>query len=305
MWDEDQSDFAIRRLRQALADLGPMAVSASVIGHEVVRRLGKREMQLGLATGTAHAGFGIGDEMVAVDDTAFDEREEAELHRRRITAGIRHQPGAANSLAVHLAQAVDRFAHQLGRRVLHLVPALPFDDVAETEVGRKVNDARPGFEHRARFAHRHAVRRGEEDDIATAQRLRARIGEGEPDVPTQPGEHRGNGRTCFLARRDGAKLDFGMLDEQAQELYARIARATDNAYFDHVLSPKNKKAARRRLSISGKSSDQRFEYCLRRLALCSPTFFRSTSRAARVTRPAALSVLLSAAPYSMSAREMP
>src|SRR5439155_495516 len=84
-----------------------------------------------LAARTAHAGLGVGDEVVAIDDTALDERQEAKLHRGRITAGIRHQPRTANGLAVHLAQAVDRFARELGRRVLGLVPAFPFDDVAD------------------------------------------------------------------------------------------------------------------------------------------------------------------------------
>src|SRR5437588_12737053 len=50
---------------------------------------------------------------------------------------------------------------------------------------------------------------------------------------------------------------------------------------------------------------QRFENCLRRLALCKPTFFRSTSRASRVTSPAALNAGFKAASYSINAREMP
>jgi hypothetical protein len=40
--------------------------------------------------------------------------------------------------------------------------------------------------------------------------------------------------------------------------------------------------------------DQRLENCLRRRALCRPTFLRSTSRASRVTRPAFLRTPLSA-----------
>src|SRR6266705_1994698 len=44
---------------------------------------------------------------------------------------------------------------------------------------------------------------------------------------------------------------------------------------------------------------QRFENCLRRLALCKPTFFRSTSRASRVTSPAVLRAGLSAFPASV------
>src|SRR5258706_12533172 len=135
-------------------------------------------------------------------------------------------------------------------------------------------------------------------------------------MPAQPREHRRDRRARLLARRDAAQLDFRVLGEQAQELYARVACAADDAHLDHAHAPKNKKAAQktkkppgRRLSISRSvscgSPDQRFEYCLRRLALCSPTFFRSTSRASRVTRPAALSVGFSAASYSIKARAMP
>src|SRR5207244_12407544 len=50
---------------------------------------------------------------------------------------------------------------------------------------------------------------------------------------------------------------------------------------------------------------QRFENCLRRLALCKPTFFRSTSRASRVTSPAALNAGFNPASNSINAREMP
>src|SRR5438034_10953267 len=50
---------------------------------------------------------------------------------------------------------------------------------------------------------------------------------------------------------------------------------------------------------------QRFENCLRRLALCKPTFFRSTSRASRVTSPAVLNAGFNPASYSINAREMP
>src|SRR5437899_8966999 len=53
------------------------------------------------------------------------------------------------------------------------------------------------------------------------------------------------------------------------------------------------------------SEHQRLEYCLRRRALCKPTFFRSTSRASRVTRPALLSSGLSVGSYSIRARVSP
>src|SRR6185436_14060317 len=54
-----------------------------------------------------------------------------------------------------------------------------------------------------------------------------------------------------------------------------------------IMRPPQKQKSRPKAALYCPSSVQRFEYCLRRLALCSPTFFRSTSRASRVTRPAA------------------
>ncbi len=52
-------------------------------------------------------------------------------------------------------------------------------------------------------------------------------------------------------------------------------------------------AALRRMARD--AARQRFENCLRRRALCRPTFLRSTSRASRVTSPAFDSVGLSSA----------
>ncbi len=49
----------------------------------------------------------------------------------------------------------------------------------------------------------------------------------------------------------------------------------------------------------------RLENCFRRRALRRPTFFRSTSRASRVTSPALLNMGLSVASKSINARVMP
>ncbi len=185
---EHEAYFTFCRLREPLPDLGPMPVARHVVGDEIVRRLGVAEVQLCLASGAAHAGLCVGDQVVEIHRAALDERQEAELDRGRVATGICHQPRAADALAVDLTQAVDRVAHQLGRAVLHLVPALPFGDVADAEIGRKVDDARARIEHRTRILHRNAVRRTEKDDVTAAQRLRRWLGELEIDVPAQARE---------------------------------------------------------------------------------------------------------------------
>src|ERR687895_203315 len=53
---EDKPHLPLRRLRQALADLRPVAVPRYVVRGEIIRSLGKGERKLGLASRTAHAG---------------------------------------------------------------------------------------------------------------------------------------------------------------------------------------------------------------------------------------------------------
>src|SRR4029434_5967587 len=125
----------------------------------------------------------------------------------------------------------------------------------------------------------------------------------------QAREHLGNARSGVLARRDRADVRLRMRCKKAQELDAGVSRTTDNADLDHqnfirrvwtILAPasgcydigmearvarKMRRPPRRRPS-RGAQVGQRLENCLGLRALWRPTFFRSTSRASRVTRPA-------------------
>ena len=58
-------------------------------------------------------------------------------------------------------------------------------------------------------------------------------------------------------------------------------------------------------NIRPHNSNQRFEYCGRFLAFLSPTFFRSTSRESRVTKPAFLRDSRSVSSYFIRARVIP
>ena len=189
MRHEHEAYFTFCHLRQSLPDLRPVAVALHVVGDEIVRRLGVAEMQFCLASSAAHARLRVGDKMLEIHGTALHERQEAELNGRRIATGICHQPRAGDALAVHFAKAVDRLAHELGRAVPHLVPALPFGDVAQAKIGREVDDPRAALEQRARLVHRYPVGRGEENDVAGAERVGVGLGERELEVAPQPGEH--------------------------------------------------------------------------------------------------------------------
>ena len=110
--------------------------------------------------------------MRGIDDAGLDQRQESELDRGRIAAGIADDAGLGNGGAVHFRQSVHRFGEQVGAGVRHLVPALELGGVLEPEVGREVDDLDTGADQLARLAHRDAVRRREKDDLAS---LRGRL----------------------------------------------------------------------------------------------------------------------------------
>jgi len=118
-----------------------------------------------------------------------------------------------------------------------------------------------------------------------------------------------------VARKDAQQLDPGVNrsrhDADFDHHYLREPSLPAGPHSNALESPArqkletaNKKAARGGF-LCESLNIQRFEYCLRFRALCKPTFFRSTSRASRVTRPALLRSGLSAGSYSIRARVRP
>src|SRR5260221_6871547 len=144
-----------------------VAVSLPCVRLEIVARLGKEEIGLGLASGPAHAGLGIGDERGAIDEAGLTQRKERKLHRGRVAAGIGNESGLANALAIGLRESVDRLAEELRCGVRNLVPLLPDRLVLETEVRRKVDEPRSRAQQRARPPPRDARWRCGEEAIAT------------------------------------------------------------------------------------------------------------------------------------------
>src|SRR5262249_49036388 len=224
----------------------------------------------------------------------------------------------ADLVAIHLGQPVHRLRDEVGSRVLDLVPFFPHSNIFDPKIRRKVDYANPILHERPSFAHCDGVGRGEEDCVTLAQIRFRRIRVGKVYDAAQAGEDFRRGRPGLLAGCNRHELGLGMSSQDPQQLDSSVAGSPDDSDLDHRSSEltrrrvhrfscaktTNKKAALRRLPCAS-LQHQRLEYCLRRRALCRPTFFRSTSRASRVTSPALLSKGLSAGSYSISARVNP
>src|SRR5690606_3140588 len=98
----------------------------------------------------------------------------------------------------------------------------------EPEIGGKIDEAGACLEQLPGLPHGHAVRCGEEYDIAAGERLGRRLGEGEPDAPAQARKHVRDRSAGLFSGSDDPQLDLWMLGEQPQQLDSRVARATDD-----------------------------------------------------------------------------
>ena len=84
-------------------------MAGDAVGLEVVRRLGEQEIFLSFLSRAAHTRLRVGDHVFEFDHAMFDQRQKAELHRSRITAGIGYEPRVPNSCAMQLRQTVYGF----------------------------------------------------------------------------------------------------------------------------------------------------------------------------------------------------
>src|SRR5574337_762369 len=322
---ERQTDRAARHSCQTLADFRQMAVAGYTVSLEGVRGFAEERVDLSLAPRPGHARLRISDQMGRIHCAGFYQRQETELDGRRIAAGVRHQAGCANLHPIDLRQAVHRLLHQIWRGMVHAIPFLPFGNVGNAEIGRKIDNTNTFSKEIPGLLHRDSVGGSEEYDIAFPQARVLRRLEGDIHSPAQARKHIRDLLARLATGRDGLQLHLGVLSQQPEELNAGIAGATNNANLDHeptVLAPKvglscqiHRLSGRRKstkpplggfvVSHSVSPTAQRLENCLRRRALCRPTFLRSTSRASRVTKPALRSTGLSSASKSISARVIP
>src|SRR6266853_5105284 len=286
-------------------------------------------MFFGFLAGTAHPRLRVRDQVIEVDGPGFHKGQQTELDGRRISPCICHQACALDFCAIHLWQPVPRLGEKLGRGVLHLVPLLPLRYVFDAKISREVDDTHAGFNKRFGFTHCDSVGRREKHYITLGKVGLRRIRVRNRDAPPQARKDLGHRNAGLLARSDRDELRLRVAREDAQQLDPGITGPAHDADFNHhrlrkaslpVYLSRSIESRHARVPRCGNrkqksrpeggfpvaiSEHQRLEYCLRRRALCKPTFFRSTSRASRVTRPALLKSGLSAGSYSIRARVRP
>jgi hypothetical protein len=170
--------------------------------------------------------------MFKIDHRVLDQRQKTKLHRRRIAAGVGDNARAPDTLAVDLGQAVNRFRHKLGARVLGAVPLFPRRDILDAEIGRDVDHAHAGIDQHPGLLHRDAVGRGEEYDVALLERGVRRRAESEINPAAQIGKHHRDRRARFLTRSNYLELAMRMLRQQAQQFDTGIAGAAHDSDFE-------------------------------------------------------------------------
>ena len=135
------------------------------IGLEVIGSLGEQNVGFRLAAGTRNPGFRIRNQVIDINATSFNQRQEAQLYRCRITPGVRDQPCSHDLCTVQFRQAIDGFGNKIRRSVRHPIPLFPDSNILDPEVCRQINHAYAGIEQVAGLLHRHAVRGREKDDL--------------------------------------------------------------------------------------------------------------------------------------------
>ena len=218
---------------QPLTDLRQVPVPGNGVGLQALARLAQERAHGGLAPGSADTGFRVGDQTVEVHQAPLDERQETQLDRRGVAAGVGHQARPADGVAVDLRQAIHRLLEEVLGTVRRAVPALPKRGVPQTEVGRQVDHPHTGVQEPPRHSHRRAVRRGEEHDPAGREGVRVRGREDEVGPAPQAREQVGNRRSGLTARGDDPELHLGVTHQETQQLDPRVAGTAHHSHPDH------------------------------------------------------------------------
>ena len=111
--------------------------------------------------GAGNAGLGVDDDG-AVEQAGGGQRLEREQRRRRIAAGARHEPGAANRVGMPLRQPVDHSGRQRGGR---RIPALPIGVAADAEGAREIDHATVALEQRRADVRGRRLRQRQKHDV--------------------------------------------------------------------------------------------------------------------------------------------
>ena len=183
--DKGEPDRATGSLGKAFFYFRHMAVAGDGVSGEIIRSLGKINVQLGFAPRPGHTRLGVGHNVTGVYEPGLQQRQQAQLHGGRITPGVADHARLLDRGAVDFGQPVDRLLHQIGRAVLELVPLLPFHQILQPEISSKVDDAYACGDKAVRIAHRHPMGRGEKNHIALFKTGAGRLAKRQIDVTAQ------------------------------------------------------------------------------------------------------------------------
>ena len=229
-----QADRIAGGARQALLDLRQMPMPGHAVGLEIVGGFRKQECHFRLSSAAGYAGFCIGDQTILLDHASFQQRDESQLHRSRITAWIGDQPGGFDLRAIDLRQTVYRLGNQIGTGVAHAIPFLPSRNVLQTKICREIDHFDARLQQGSRLLHGNAIRGGEEHQIAFFQARLFGMGERQIHIAAQTGKHLADQRTGIGTRSDHLQRNLRMCRQQAQQFDSGVARSPDYANFDHL-----------------------------------------------------------------------
>ena len=182
----------------------------------------------------ADAGGAVGDQAARVGQAGFEQRDQAELGRRRVATWYGDQAGALDRLAIDLGQAIDRLRQQFRRTMRLAIPLGPLFGILQAEVGGQVNHLSAGRKQFAGQGMCHAMRGGEEHHVAGAEGGTVRHAEGQAVVVApQVRVHIGHSQTGLGSGSDDYHLSLRMLSQQTQQFDTGVTRAADDTDLDH------------------------------------------------------------------------
>ena len=200
---------------------GPLGVVGGVA--RTVAALARSDLEL-----TDHAAL-------AVDEVGFEQRANGEVGGRCVTADSADVLRALDVFPMDLGEAVDEAVEPLWSFVRLAVPAFVVGGVAETEVGRQVDDALGEPRELFDAAHGAAVGQADKEHVAAFELVEraerqlggaAEVGVGEVD------EGAGESLTGHLGN-----LYLWVAEEQAQQLATGVPGTSDDGRPDHDAAP--------------------------------------------------------------------
>ena len=111
---------------QPLLDLRHVPVVPNAVGVDALRDLGVEEVELRRAARTGDAGLGVDDDVLVADQSGFEQRDEGELDRGGVAAGVGDEARCFYLVAGELGEAVDCFLLEFFGLVLASVPVFLF-----------------------------------------------------------------------------------------------------------------------------------------------------------------------------------